>query len=167
MSQQNDPSTAHGLEGASEFPITVLLIDDQAIIGEAVRKMLEGEEDITLHFCQDPTKALEMANQTDPTVIYGMGERYKGNIRKKDLLNDTPYNTYTRFGLPPTPIAMPGRDAIYASLHPDDSRSIYFVAKGDGSHHFSSSLEEHNEAVKRYQLRGNRRPVSTYRSSPQ
>jgi UPF0755 protein len=93
-----------------------------------------------------------MKLQTDPTVIYGMGENFDGNIRRKDLKQDTPYNTYTRFGLPPTPIALPGKEAIFASLHPADGNSLYFVARGDGSHQFSETLEEHNRAVRRYQL---------------
>ncbi len=94
-----------------------------------------------------------MRLQTDPTVIYGMGASYDGNIRKKDLLADTPYNTYTRAGLPPTPIAMPGLASIEAALHPEKTKALYFVGKGDGSHAFSNSLTEHNRAVVRYQLR--------------
>ncbi|MDQ7016434.1 MAG: endolytic transglycosylase MltG [Gammaproteobacteria bacterium] len=103
----------------------------------------------------------KMRLQTDPTVIYGMGERYDGNIRRRDLKADTPYNTYTRSGLTPTPIAMPSGDAIRAVLHPDEDGSLYFVAKGDGSgeHDFSKTLIEHNKAVARYlkRLRQNRR----------
>lgn len=94
-----------------------------------------------------------MRLQTDPTVIYGMGEAFDGNIRKKDLLEDTPWNTYTRDGLPPTPIAMPGAASIAAATRPARSEYLYFVGKGDGSHQFSRSLEEHNRAVARYQLR--------------
>lgn len=95
-----------------------------------------------------------MRLQTDPTVIYGMGKKYDGNIRLRDLRTDTPYNTYTRYGLPPTPIAMPGRESIYAALHPSDSKAIYFVGRGDGSHQFSRTLREHNKAVIKYQLGG-------------
>lgn len=95
-----------------------------------------------------------MRLQTDPTVIYGMGSRYDGNIRKKDLTDDTPWNTYTRDGLPPTPIAMPGEQALEATLHPVPSDFLYFVARGDGSHEFSRTLEQHNRAVARYQLHG-------------
>lgn len=93
-----------------------------------------------------------MRLQTDPAVIYGLGERFDGNLRKSDLLADTPYNTYTREGLPPTPIAMPGLAAIEAALHPDKTKALYFVGKGDGSHAFSATLAEHNRAVTRYQL---------------
>lgn len=91
--------------------------------------------------------------QTDPTVIYGMGAAYAGNIHKSDLTTDTPYNTYMRVGLPPTPIALPGRAAIQAALHPAEGKELYFVARGDGSHVFSSTLEEHNRAVACYQLK--------------
>jgi len=92
-----------------------------------------------------------MLLQTDPTVIYGMGERYHGNISRQDLLTITPYNTYQIKGLPPTPIAMPGQDAIHAALHPDDGDSLYFVARGDGRHVFSATLAAHNQAVNLYQ----------------
>lgn len=95
-----------------------------------------------------------MLLQTDPTVIYGMGEAFDGNLRKRDLTADTPYNTYTRPGLPPTPIAMPGLDSIRAVLHPPASDNLYFVARGDGSSMFSRTLEAHNRAVNRYQRSG-------------
>ena len=96
---------------------------------------------------------LGMRLQTDPTVIYGLGERFDGNLRKVDLQTDTPYNTYTRAGLPPTPIAMPGLASLQAALHPARTEALYFVARGDGSSHFSRSLDEHNQAVNRYQRR--------------
>jgi len=92
-----------------------------------------------------------MMLQTDPTVIYGLGEKFDGNLRKRDLLKNTPYNTYTRAGLPPTPIAMPGLASLQAALHPAPSEALYFVARGDGSSHFSRTLDEHNQAVTRYQ----------------
>lgn len=103
-----------------------------------------------------------MRLQTDPTVIYGMGERYAGRIRRSDLLETTPYNTYRISGLPPTPIAMVGREAIHAALQPEPGKTLYFVARGDGSHVFSTTLEEHLRAVRQYQLK--RR--ADYRSSP-
>ncbi len=94
-----------------------------------------------------------MKLQTDPTVIYGMGDGFDGNIRRKDLRKDTNYNTYTRYGLPPTPIAMPSMAAIDAALHPAKTKALYFVGKGDGSHAFSNSLVDHNRAVAKYQLK--------------
>jgi UPF0755 protein len=94
-----------------------------------------------------------MLLQTDPAVIYGMGEAYAGNIRRSDLLADTPYNTYLHAGLPPTPIALPGRPAIEAALHPAPGDALYFVARGDGSHVFARSLAEHNRNVACYQLK--------------
>ncbi len=97
-----------------------------------------------------------MRLQTDPTVIYGMGEAFDGNIRKRDLLTDTPYNTYTRAGLPPTPIAMPGLEALRAALNPAPSDALYFVSRGDGTSKFSRTLGEHERAVTRYQRQGRR-----------
>lgn len=92
-----------------------------------------------------------MRLQTDPTVIYGLGDSFDGNLRKKDLLTDTPWNTYTRVGLPPTPIAMPGKASLLAAVQPAASQALYFVARGDGSSQFSQSLDEHNRAVNKYQ----------------
>jgi UPF0755 protein len=96
---------------------------------------------------------LGMLLQTDPSVIYGLGEKFDGNLRKRDLLADTPYNTYTRAGLPPTPIAMPGKAALLAAVQPAPTQALYFVSRGDGSSQFSTSLDEHNRAVNQY-IRG-------------
>ncbi len=93
-----------------------------------------------------------MLLQTDPTVIYGLGAAFDGNLRKRDLQTDTPYNTYTRAGLPPTPIAMPGQESLLAAVQPAQTDALYFVARGDGSSEFSATLEAHNRAVRRYQL---------------
>jgi UPF0755 protein len=97
-----------------------------------------------------------MKLQTDPTVIYGLGENFDGNLRKRDLLTDTAYNTYTRTGLPPTPISLPGVASLTAALNPAPTNALYFVSRGDGTSHFSGSLTEHERAVTRYQRRGNR-----------
>jgi UPF0755 protein len=92
-----------------------------------------------------------MLLQTDPTVIYGLGERFDGNLRRRDLQADTPWNTYTRAGLPPTPIAMPGKAALLAAVQPATTKALYFVARGDGSSQFSATLDEHNRAVNKFQ----------------
>ena len=99
---------------------------------------------------------LGMALQTDPTVIYGLGMNFDGNLRKRDLLADTPFNTYTRKGLPPTPIAMPGKASLLAAVRPQSTSALYFVARGDGSSVFSASLTEHNQAVNRFQRKTDR-----------
>lgn len=103
-----------------------------------------------------------MRLQTDPTVIYGIGPKFDGNLRRADLLTPTPYNTYRIDGLPPTPIALPGRAAIHAALHPAPGNTLFFVARGDGTHEFTATLEEHNRAVTRYQ----KRRKAGYRSAP-
>jgi UPF0755 protein len=94
-----------------------------------------------------------MPLQTDPTVIYGLGERFDGNLRRADLTTDTPWNTYTRGGLPPTPIARPGLSSLQAASRPPATDMLYFVARGDGSSEFSSNLADHNRAVARFQKR--------------
>jgi UPF0755 protein len=96
-----------------------------------------------------------MLLQTDPTVIYGIGPQFNGNLRKADLRKDTAYNTYMRKGLPPTPIAMPSKDSLLAAVHPAASNAIYFVARGDGSSHFSHNLKDHEAAVDLYQRKLN------------
>ena len=101
--------------------------------------------------CSSTGCALGMPLQTDPTVIYGLGAAFDGNLRKRDLLADAPYNTYTRTGLPPTPIAMPGKASLLAAVRPEPTKALYFVARGDGSSEFSETLAEHNRAVNRYQ----------------
>ena len=92
-----------------------------------------------------------MPLQTDPTVIYGLGEAFDGNLRKRDLQTDTPFNTYTRAGLPPTPIAMPGAASLNAAVRPETTKALYFVARGNGTSEFSETLAEHNRAVNKYQ----------------
>lgn len=115
---------------------TGLAAERPAIAGVFARRLREG-----------------MLLQTDPTVIYGLGAAFDGDLRRRDLVTDTPYNTYMRKGLPPTPIALPGAGALEAAVHPADGDALYFVADGQGGHVFSKTLNEHNQAVRRYQLR--------------
>ena len=132
-----------------------LPLDDpyQALILASIVEKETGRTDERAKIAGVFVRRLEnhMLLQTDPSVIYGMGARYDGNIRRSDLVADTPYNTYTRPGLPPTPIALPGRPAIEAALHPAPGDALYFVARGDGSHVFSSTLAEHSRNVDCYQ----------------
>jgi UPF0755 protein len=106
-----------------------------------------------------------MPLQTDPTIIYGMGAGYDGDIKRRDLTMDSPYNTYLRTGLTPTPIALPGKAALHAALHPDAGDALYFVSRGDGTHQFSATLDEHNNAVIKYQLHG-QAPTQTPKPEP-
>jgi UPF0755 protein len=108
--------------------------------------------------------AKKMRLQTDPTIIYGLGAQFDGNLRSRHLKDSSNrYNTYRHHGLPPTPIALVGREAIHAALHPAEGEALYFVARGDGSHHFSTTLDEHNRAVRKYQIERRR---EDYRSVP-
>jgi UPF0755 protein len=136
-------------------PDTPLKTPDEALILASIVEKETGKSSDRAQIGGVFTNRLRlgMMLQTDPTVIYGMGAQFDGNLRKRDLLADTPYNTYTRAGLPPTPIAMPGKAALLAAVQPAPTKAIYFVAKGDGSSHFSSSLDEHNRAVNKY-IRG-------------
>lgn len=135
------------------LPVTPLKSAEQALIlASIVEKETGRASDRTLiSGVFNNRLALGMLLQTDPTVIYGMGDAFDGNLRRRDLQTDTPWNTYTRAGLPPTPIAMPGKASLLAAVQPAPTRALYFVARGDGSSEFSNSLEEHNRAVNRYQ----------------
>ena len=128
-------------------------VEEALVMASIIEKetgLAEEREQIAGVFIRRLQKGMLL--QTDPTVIYAMGESFDGNIRHKDLDIDSPYNTYRYIGLPPTPIALAGYDAIHAALHPQDGNTLYFVAKGDGSHHFTTTLVEHNKAVAKYQL---------------
>jgi UPF0755 protein len=141
------PARAPGLPFASPYEALIL-----ASIVEKETGLAAERPQIAGVFVRRLQKGMKL--QTDPTVIYGLGAAFDGNLRRSDLTTDSPYNTYVRPGLPPTPIALPGRDAIHAVLHPAAGDSLYFVAKGDGGHAFSATLDEHNRAVRRYQLGG-------------
>lgn len=147
--QQRDPRTA--VRNPTEALILASIVEKETGLASE-RNAISGVFNRRLQ--------KHMRLQSDPTVIYAMGERFRGNIRKRDLDIESPYNTYRIYGLPPTPIAMPGKAAIAATLHPDNSNTLYFVSRSDGtgSSVFSATLEEHNNAVIKYQLKGRKRP---------
>jgi UPF0755 protein len=140
---------------AQRSPQSVLKTPEEALIlASIVEKETGKAADRTLIASVFQNRLrVGMPLQTDPTVIYGMGERFDGNLRRVDLQTDSPFNTYMRPGLPPTPIAMPGKASLLAAVQPVENKFLYFVAKGDGSSHFSASLDEHNRAVNKYQRR--------------
>lgn len=132
--------------------IQVKTLDEALILASIVEKETGRESDrTTISRVFHNRLSLGMPLQTDPTVIYGMFDAFDGNLRRADLRTDHPWNTYTRKGLPPTPIAMPGRNALKAAVQPSASNALYFVARGDGTSQFSATLDEHNAAVNRYQ----------------
>ena len=146
---------------ASDLPLKSA---DEALVLASIVEKETGKANDRAQIASVFTNRLRigMPLQTDPTVIYGMGERYAGKITRADLRTPTPYNTYVVAGLPPTPIALPGRESIHAALNPVAGQSLYFVARGDGSHTFSDNLDDHNKAVQEFQIK--RR--ADYRSSP-
>jgi UPF0755 protein len=138
--------------GQRQSDIQVKTIDEALILASIIEKETGRESDrTTISRVFHNRLAVGMPLQTDPTVIYGMFDNFDGNLRRADLRTDHPWNTYTRKGLPPTPISMPGRNALKAAVQPAPSNALYFVAKGDGTSYFSATLEEHNSAVNRYQ----------------
>jgi UPF0755 protein len=153
---------------ASRKPATAVGNDYHALILASIIEKETGVPGERRRIAGVFTRRLEMGMrlQTDPTVIYGVGSAYDGNLRRRDLDTDTPYNTYTRTGLPPTPIAMPGRAALEAAVDPADGRELYFVSRGDGSHHFSESYAEHLGAVRRYQLGARRQALDPAAGRP-
>ena len=140
---------------AQRIPDTPLRSPEEALILASIIEKETGQESDRARVGGVFSNRLRigMRLQTDPTVIYGLGEAFDGNLRRVHLQTDTPYNTYTRAGLPPTPIAMPGRASLMAAVRPETTNAMYFVSRGDGSSQFSATLEEHNAAVRRYILR--------------
>lgn len=138
---------------AQRTPDTPLKSADEALILASIIEKETGAASERGRVAQVFVNRLRigMPLQTDPTIIYGLGERFDGNLRKRDLQADGPYNTYLRAGLPPTPIAMPGKAALLAAVRPDPGKALYFVARGDGTSEFSETLAEHNRAVNKYQ----------------
>jgi UPF0755 protein len=151
---------AHALadEWAARAPGLPYATPDEALIMASIVEretgMVDERPEIAGVFVRRLQKRMRL--QTDPSVIYGLGAAFDGNLRKRDLLADGPYNTYTRAGLPPTPICLPGRAALHAAMHPAPGKTLYFVARGDGSHEFSETFPEHDAAVRKYQLRRGR-----------
>ncbi len=138
--------------GQRQSDIQIKTIDEALILASIIEKETGRESDrTTISRVFHNRLAIGMPLQTDPTVIYGMFDNFDGNLRRADLRTDHPWNTYTRKGLPPTPISMPGRNALKAAVQPAPSNALYFVAKGDGTSYFSATLDEHNAAVNRYQ----------------
>lgn len=132
--------------------IQINTMEEALILASIVEKETGRESDrTTISSVFHNRLRIGMPLQTDPTVIYGMGDSFDGNLRRADLRTDHPWNTYTRKGLPPTPIAMPGKNALLAAVQPAQSQALYFVARGDGTSQFSATLDEHNAAVNRYQ----------------
>ena len=152
MQKMDEELAAAWAARAEDLPIST---PDEALILASIVEKETGQADeraqIAGVFARRLRKGMKL--QTDPTVIYGLGEAFDGNIRRRDLRTDTPYNTYVRPGLPPTPICMPGREALQAAVRPAPGQSLYFVARGDGSHVFSATLKQHNAAVRKYQLK--------------
>lgn len=142
-------------EWAQRDPALPLKSDYEALILASIVEKETGQASERPRIAGVFTRRLEqgMRLQTDPTVIYGLGESFDGNLRRRDLETEGPYNTYRIKGLPPTPIAMPGGEALHAALHPAPGKELYFVARGDGSHYFSATYEEHDRAVKEFQLK--------------
>lgn len=138
---------------AARSPTTVLQSPQEALILASIVEKETGTAADRAQIAAVFTNRLRlgMRLQTDPTVIYGLGDKFDGNLRKVDLTTDTPWNTYTRAGLPPTPIAMPGKAALMAAVQPAPSKALYFVARGDGSSQFSTTLDAHNRAVNKFQ----------------